>query len=339
MAHELSAVLLSAGSAAIVGALGFVAIVLLARRSLWWAAVVAPLVVVLSVAAGVIVSGRAMQLSAADSLQVLVILGAATPVAVAFGVLIARRVHELDRRAAEHSAARQRDAQIEQSRRDMVAWVSHDLRTPLAGLRAMAEALEDGVVDDPTRYHQRMRIEVDRMSLMVDDLLALSQLQSGAIRMAVERASLADLVSDTLASTDPLARSRGVHLTGTADGPIPADIDSREMSRALTNLVVNAVRHTPADGTVVVEAAHTADEAVLSVTDECGGIDEHDIGRVFEAGWRGTSARTPDVAADGAGAGLGLAIARGVVEAHGGRIDVHNVTGGCRFEVHLPLAA
>ena len=203
----------------------------------------------------------------------------------------------------------------------------------------MAEALEDGVVDDPSRYHRRMRTEVDRMSRMVDDLLALSQLQSGALRMAFERVSLADLVSDTLASTDPLARSRGVHLTGSADGPLSAEIDSREMSRALTNLVVNAVRHTPADGTVVVEAALTNDEAILAVTDECGGIDERDLARVFEAGWRGTPARTPDMSDTSAGAGLGLAIARGVVEAHGGRIDVRNVTGGCRFEVRIPLAA
>jgi len=339
MSPELNAVVLSAGSAAIVGALGFIAVAALARRSLSWAAVIAPIVVVLAVATGVIISGRAMHLSAEDSTLVLLILLAATPVAIAFGVMIARQVHDLDRREADHEAMRQRDQEIEQSRRDMVAWVSHDLRTPLAGLRAMAEALEDGVVDDPSRYHRRMRTEVDRMSLMVDDLLALSQLQSGALRMAFERVSLADLVSDTLASTDPLARSRGVHLTGSADGPVSAEIDSREMSRALTNLVVNAVRHTPADGTVVVQAAFTDNEAVLSVTDECGGIDEHDLARVFEAGWRGTPARTPDTSDTGAGAGLGLAIARGVVEAHGGRIDVRNVTGGCRFEVHIPVAA
>lgn len=339
MPSEINAIILSAGGAAIVGALGLIAVALLTRRSLTWAAIVAPIVVVLSVAVGVVISGRAMHLSREDSTLVLLILGAATPVAIGFGVIIARRVHELDRREADHAAARQRDLDVEKSRREMVAWVSHDLRTPLAGLRAMAEALEDGVVDDPARYHRRMRIEVDRMSLMVDDLLALSQLQSGALRMAFERVSLADLVSDTLASTDPLARSRGVHLTGSADGPVAADIDSREMSRALTNLVVNALRHTPADGTVVVEAGYTEDEAILSVTDECGGIDEHDISRVFEAGWRGTEARTPDAANTGAGAGLGLAIARGVVEAHGGQIHVHNVDGGCRFELRIPLAA
>ncbi len=341
MSPEVSAVALSAGAAAIIGGLGLIVVALLTRRSLSWAAVIAPVVVVLSVAVGVIVSGRAMHFSSEDSRLVLLILGAATPVAIGFGLIIARRVHELDRREADSVALRQRDLELERTRREMVAWVSHDLRTPLAGLRAMAEALEDGVVDDPSRYHRRMRIEVDRMSLMVDDLLALSQLQSGALRMAFERVSLADLVSDTLASTGPLARSRGVHLTGSAEGPVTADIDSREMSRALTNLVINAVRHTPADGTVVVEAAYTADEAIISVTDECGGIADHDLGRVFEAGWRGTSARTPETANSngGAGAGLGLAIARGVVEAHGGNIGVHNVDGGCRFELRIPLAA
>jgi signal transduction histidine kinase len=330
------AVLLSAGTAALVGAAGAVAVAALARKSPSWAAIVAPLVVVLSVAAGVYASGRAMFLSKQDSALVLWVLLAAVPVALLFGVLIARRVRAAEHAAAEHAAARQRDQQVEASRREMVAWVSHDLRTPLAGLRAMTEALEDGVATDPDRYYAQMRTEVDRLSGMVDDLAALSRLQSSTLQLALERVNLADLLSDTLASAAPLAARRGVRLDGAAEGAIPANVDAREVGRALTNLIVNAVRHTPTDGSVQVMAGADDREAVLTVTDACGGISEKDLQHVFEPGWRGTAARTPGA---GEGAGLGLAIVRGVAEAHGGTVAVANADGGCRFEMRIPIVA
>lgn len=115
---------------------------------------------------------------------------------------------------------------------------------------------------------------------------------------------------------------------------VPVDVDGKEMARVIANLLVNAIRHTPADGTVAVTAEGRADGVVLSVTDGCGGIPEEDLARVFDTGWRGSEARTPP-----AGAGLGLAIVRGIVEAHAGRTHVRNVPGGCRFEVTLPVAA
>jgi signal transduction histidine kinase len=116
--------------------------------------------------------------------------------------------------------------------------------------------------------------------------------------------------------------------------PVPIEVDGREMTRALANLLVNAIHRTPADGTVAVSARRDADAVVLSVTDGCGGIPADDLARVFDTGWRGTHARTPP-----AGAGLGLAIVKGIVEAHRGRAAVRNVPGGCCFEVRLPAAA
>ncbi len=333
MGPEVGAVLWSAGTAAGVGALGAVGVVALARRSSTAAAVAAPLVVVGSVAAGVLVGAQSMLLSAHDSTVVLLVLLAAAPVALAFGVLLARRIRMLDKRAADEAAARARDREVETSRREMVAWVTHDLRTPLAGIRAMAEALEDGVVDDPSRYHAGIRGEADRMSVMLDDLLALSRIQSGLLRLVRERVSLADLVSDTVASAQVLARSRRVELRGHAADTVPVEVDAREMSRVVRNLVVNGVRHTPPDGSVVVEANQADGVATVAVTDGCGGIAEPDLSRVFDAGWRGSGARTPGT---DEGAGLGLAIVRGVVEAHGGEVVVRNVEGGCRFEVRLP---
>ncbi|WP_148668464.1 sensor histidine kinase KdpD, partial [Streptomyces sp. WAC05950] len=148
------------------------------------------------------------------------------------------------------------------------------------------------------------------------------------------RMSLYDLVGDALAGADALAREHGVRLAGGSGAPHPVEVDGKEMTRVLSNLLVNAIRHTPADGTVAIAAERRAGAVVLSVTDACGGIPEEDLPRVFDTGWRGSQARTPP-----SGAGLGLAIVRGIVEAHAGHADVHNVPGGCRFELTLPAPA
>lgn len=333
MSAALVTVLISAGTAAVVGTAGALLVAAMARRSVAAAAVVAPLVVVASVAVGVLVSAEAMFLSAHDLTVVLLILAAAVPVALTFGILLARQVHAVDRRALQVAADRAREAEIEASRRELIAWVSHDLRTPLAGIRAMAESMEDGVVTDPARYFPRIRAEADRMAVMVDNLLAASRLQSGTLRLNRVKASIAELVSDTLASAAPLAAARSIRLTGRAAGPVKADVDTRELSRALLNLVLNAIKYTRTGGSVTVEAHNGDGVAVISVSDRCGGIPESDLPRVFDPGWRGTGARTPG---EGEGAGLGLAIVRGVVRAHGGEAYVANVDGGCKFDIRLP---
>ena len=243
---------------------------------------------------------------------------------------------ELTTTAARLAESRDRERALERSRRELVAWVSHDLRTPLAGLRAMAEALEDGVATDPLRYHTQMRTSVDRLTAMVDDLFEMSRIHAGALRLTLERVPLAELVDEAVVGADPVARARGVALQADVRTPLAVRVDARELSRALTNLVANAIRHTPSDGAVRVEATEKDGHAVLAVVDACGGIAEEDLDRVFEVAWRGTAARTPEPLA---GAGLGLAIVRGIVEAHSGEVDVRNVAGGCRFEVRLPVPA
>ena len=231
-----------------------------------------------------------------------------------------------------------RERALEGARRELVTWVSHDLRTPLAGMRAMAEALEDGVVDDHDtmhRYHRQIRLEVDRLSEMVDDLFELSRIHAGTLRLSRRTIDLGDIVSDAIAGVEPLARAKGVRLRGAADPVLSVNVDAGELGRALRNLVVNAIRHTPGDGTVFVRAVIDGRGARLSVSDGCGGIPEDDLPRVFDVAFRGETARTPGP--DG-GAGLGLAIARGIVEAHDGTIEVGNAGPGCRFEIRLPLA-
>ena len=245
---------------------------------------------------------------------------------------------ELDTTANRLAESRSRERSLEQSRRELVAWVSHDLRTPLAGIRAMVEALEDGVVDDPetvARYHRTMRLETDRLTGLVDDLFELSRINAGALRLELQRVALGDLVSDAIAGASPGAAKKGVRLgAAPADPSVIVELSAAEMARVVRNLLDNAIRHSPAGGQIVVESNVDGDDAIVSVRDACGGIPTDDLDRVFDLAYRGDRARTPG---DG-GAGLGLAIARGLVEAHHGRIEVKNEAPGCRFTVRVPLA-
>jgi len=232
----------------------------------------------------------------------------------------------------------------EVSRRQLVAGLSHDLRTPLAGMRAMIESLADGVVADPetvSRYHRQLGVEVDRVAQMVSDLFELSRVE-GPMRLHLERIAAGDLVDEALASADPVARVKGVQLVGQASSAgLLVDVDPDEFGRVMRNLLLNAIRHTPSDGTVAVSANSDSRDAGdgmvrITVADACGGIPDEDLPRLFETAFRGTASRS---ATDGQGGGYGLAIARGIVEAHRGAIAVANHHPGCRFEVLLPQAA
>ncbi|MEU6660177.1 HAMP domain-containing sensor histidine kinase [Streptomyces sp. NPDC046821] len=348
------------------GLLGALALFLLRRRSLTVSLTVVASVAVTAMLAGTLVVAWAMFLSPHDLTVVTTVAAMAATVSLATALLLGRWVvarsnaltlaarsfgdggsfaapatpataelsalsGELEATSAKLAASRDRERALETSRRELVAWISHDLRTPLAGLRAMSEALEDGMAADPDRYLRQIRAEVERMNDMVGDLFELSRIHAGTLVLTPSRISLHDLVGDALAGADPLAREHGVRLVGDLADVIPVEVDAKEMSRVLGNLLINAIRRTPADGTVAVAAALRADGVVLTVTDGCGGIPEEDLPRVFDTGWRGSHARTPP-----SGAGLGLAIVRGIVEAHRGSAAVRNVAGGCCFEVTLP---
>ncbi|AGL16909.1 sensor histidine kinase KdpD [Actinoplanes sp. N902-109] len=322
---------LTAGGA--VGAAGLLVLRLLRRRSIAVHVGVLLVVTVAAVVAGVVTVADAMFLSAHDLQVVLLTVAAAAIVSLAVGVAAGRR---LAAAAVWSAQARERERRLEAGRRELVAWVSHDLRTPLAGLRAMAEALADGVVADPVTvadYHHRLMVETDRMTRLVDDLFELSRINAGALRLTMARIPLADVVSEALAAAAPLAERRRVRLVAAAEDWPTVLASEPELARVLTNLLVNSVRYTPPDGTVQVEAGRDDRDAWLAVTDTCGGIPEDDLPRVFDVAFRGERARTPE---PGGGGGLGLAIVRGLVEAHGGRVAVGNTAAGCRFEVRLP---
>lgn len=251
---------------------------------------------------------------------------------------LAQLAHELDVMEERLDAARLRERTLEASRRELVAWVSHDLRTPLAGMRAIVEAIDDRVVDDPAtiaRYCRTLREEVDRLTALVDDLFELSRTQAGVLRLQYERVSLGDLVSDAIAGSAPIAAAKGVKLEGRVIGPPPELMASApEVLRVLRNLLENAIRHTPSDGSVIVEAGIDdlePEHVYVEVRDTGGGVPEADLPHIFDVAFRSDRARTP-----GNGSGLGLAIAKGFVEAHNGDLTVVNANGGARFTLRLP---
>ncbi len=255
----------------------------------------------------------------------------------------ARLARQLERTRGELEESRARERATDLARRELVSWVSHDLRTPLSGIRAITELLEDDILDDPAEikaYYGTLRRESDKLAALVQDLFEVSRISSGAIRIEHVPVDLVDLVEDTVAGAAPVAEQRGITITTAVQEGTVVAAGLPELSRVLRNLVSNAVRESIDGGRVLVEGGpSTATDGratvELSVQDTCGGIPEDVIGRVFEASYRGEQARTPR--ADG-GAGLGLAIARGFVHAHGGAITVANVPGGCRFVVALPQA-
>ncbi|MEO5921654.1 MAG: HAMP domain-containing sensor histidine kinase [Pseudolysinimonas sp.] len=248
---------------------------------------------------------------------------------------------ELERTSRKLAEARDEVATLDASRRELVAWISHDLRTPLAGLRAMAEALEDDMADDPQRFHRQMRSQVDHLSAMVDDLFELSKIHSGSLSLSMQPVSLYDLVSDAVTELGALASARSIRLNEVSSGELTVVGDPRELARVIGNLLMNAIQHSPAGSEISVTARHEGERhVVLTVEDAGGGIPEKDLSKIFQAGWRATPSRTPEqLEGTSAGAGLGLAIVQGIVEAHSGQITVQNVPGGCRFDVRLPRHA
>ncbi len=237
---------------------------------------------------------------------------------------LARTFNEM---ALQLETADQKQRDLDALRRDLIAWAGHDLRTPLASIRAIVEALADGVVEDPgtvARYLHTAQREIRSLSHLIDDLFELAQLEAGGLRLELQYNSISDLISDTMESFSELASRGGVTLDGSAAPDVdPVLMDAQLIGRVLTNLLGNAVRHTPPGGVVQLRVAPGEDCIRVQICDTGEGIDAADLPHVFERFYRGEKSRSRATG----GAGLGLAIARGIVEAHGGRIGVESVPG------------
>ncbi|MFN0091675.1 MAG: sensor histidine kinase [Acidimicrobiales bacterium] len=374
MAGDTAEILFTAWWPALcVGAAGCAALWALRRRPVQVQTAVVALVSVASVAAGVVAASASMFLSPHDRDVLFVVLVASGAVgalvalalgervgrgAAALGSLterigeglptergappptseLARLAGQLEEMSARLAASASRERALDAARRELVAWVSHDLRTPLAGIRAMAEALEDRVVDDAetvARYHRAIRQDADQLAHLVNDLFELSRIHAGAVPLRLAPADLAELAAEAVELAAPAAAAKAVTLRGPEPGaPAAAAVSAPELARVLANLIDNALRHTPAGGEVSVAAERVGAVAVITVADEGGGVPPEHLERIFELGFTGDEARTPR-----GGAGLGLAIARGLVEAHGGELRVENAGRGARFTIRLPASA
>jgi two-component system sensor histidine kinase BaeS len=225
--------------------------------------------------------------------------------------------------------------QLFDARRQLVAWASHDLRTPIASLRAMVEALEDDLA--PTdEYLPAIREQLDNLSLLVEDLFELARIDAGVLTLDVRDSSLADVISSCLRGLDAEARTRNIQLEARLDPrDPPVRMVPAKIEHVLLNLLTNALRHTPDDGAVSVVVEPNSDHVVVAVEDTGPGLAPGAAERMFERFWRADDSRHRS----GGRAGLGLAIAQGLVHAHGGTIWAEDrAVGGARVAFTLPLA-
>ncbi len=268
-----------------------------------------------------------------------VVLVIVAVVTIPAAVLMAR--HQA-RRTVWEKEIRDAEAAAEHSRRQLVAFVSHDLRTPLAGIRAVSEAIADGVVKDGEVREHAKHIEQEsiRLSEMVDDLFEMSKINAGAVHAAHDRVALDEVVDDVIAAHRIAAERAGVRLRAALPSePVQVLGSDRALVRVLSNLVANAIAHTPEGGQVELALGSDEDGAWARVDDTGVGIDEADLPRVFDVAYRGSNGRVPRADSSlPSGSGLGLAIAAGLVQAHRGTLSAHNLDTGARFEVRLPLA-
>ena len=295
-----------------------------------------------------------------DDVKILAVSAASAAVAVVAGLVLARSIvrsvervrdastllanGDLSIRAPESGPAEVADLamsfnemagsleQLFDARRELVAWASHDLRTPLANMQAMLEALEDGLVE-PEATIPVLSEQVGVLSGLVDDLFELARIDAGALTLELREAWLEPLVESCLRGVEADARRRGVGLEASVPDDLRARFAPEKVERVLFNLLTNALRHTPSDGSVAVRAEQLAREVQVSVEDTGEGVDDEARQRMFDRFWRADPARSAR------GSGLGLAIARGIVEAHGGRIWAESrPEGGARVSFTLPRA-
>lgn len=370
-AGDIAATVAIAGASALVASLGGALVLRRFRdRSARAQALVVALASVLVLIVGIVVAAAAMFISGHDLNALIVVVSVSAAIAVgaalqmgaeleeghrSLGVLTERlaagesidaasvtgseEVRQLAVQLADVSArleqARRRERALETSRRELITWVSHDLRSPLATIRAISEALDDGVVTDEetvARYHSQLRADAERLTALVDDLFELSRINSGSLELDRRPVCLTEVVADAMAAARTHADLKGVRLVDDVEALPRMEVAANEVTRVLHNLLDNAIRHTPGGGEVVVIGVATDEAATIEVRDQCGGIPEPDLDRVFDVAFRSDAARSRD----SRGGGLGLAIAKGLVEAHSGSIDVGNEGGGCRFVVRLP---
>jgi signal transduction histidine kinase len=239
--------------------------------------------------------------------------------------------------ASQLQDAADKRMQLESLRKELIAWIGHDLQTPLASISAIIEALADGMVEDPAtemRYLQTAKKNIAALSHLIDDLFQMAQIDAGGLRLNFSSVTMSDLISDILVSFSQRAEKEGVIIRGSVDPDLEmVQMDIQRISRVLNNLVDNAIRHSPEGGIVEIHANRSGRFALVEVVDNGEGIPNEDLPNIFDLFYRGKKKRYES----NGSAGLGLPISKGIVEAHGGIIDVQSEPGRTRFSFKIPL--
>ncbi len=263
-----------------------------------------------------------------------------TRVHVAGGDEVTQLAEDLNRLASRLQMVEEQREALDRERRELTAAISHDLRTPLASVRAMVEALDDQVVEDPAeirRYYGTVRREIERLSRMIDDLFELARMDAGAVQLDRRPIVLHEIAAEVVDAMQMQASRKGVTLSLSVDGePSEAALDGSRIERALANLIRNALEHTPAAGRIEVNVFADRDCIGLKVSDSGEGIAPADLPHIWERFYRAEKSRSRSPQ-EADGAGLGLAIVQGIIEAHGGTVAASSVVGrGTTFTVRLP---
>ncbi|WP_341941108.1 HAMP domain-containing sensor histidine kinase [Microbacterium sp. LWH10-1.2] len=358
--------------AAVVAAVALLALRLLRRRTTTAQFLVVACAGTAAMTASVLAISIEMYISVHDLTVLVVVLGVSLALALAVGWIVARAARSslgrfaasLDRVgggdvveaepsgwieiddlsaqlaavSAKVEAARTELEQLDSARRRFFAWISHDLRTPLTAVRALAESVEAGAADAPERFAGEVRAQVETMSRMVDDLFELSKLTAGAVQLRTEQVGLLDIVSDAVADVRAAAERRGLRIVERGIAGQVLWADPHQLGRIIGNLLTNAVAHAPAGTDIVITASEGAGRGlVLGILDHGAGVAVEDLDRMFDIGWRADAART--TSGDGlvsSGSGIGLSIARGLARAHGGDVVAELTADGFRMNVLLP---
>lgn len=344
-------------------------------RSLRWTLVTIVLITVALVLINVWVTAHLMFISQHDLVLTVALLMFAGLTAVAFGLFVAHTITDRIDRLVKATTSlglgqldarlpvdghdelailaqtfntmvtnlEQADAQrriLEEARQTLIAGISHDLRTPLTSIQVMLEAMTDGVVTDTAtvqEYMTRSLAELRHLGQLIDDLFDLAKLDAGQLEMRFDPSSLSDLISDVVSSMNAQARQKQVTLFGSATPEVdPVEMAPDKIQRVLVNLLGNALRYTPPQGQIAINACRDGDQVRVDVYNTGSAIKPEHVPHIFSTFYRGEPSRARDD--DGyRGTGLGLAIARGFVEAHHGRIWAHSAPEkGTTFSFTLP---
>ena len=249
---------------------------------------------------------------------------------------LAELAHTFNDMASQLEESAEKRRELEALRKELIAWIGHDLQTPLTSISAIIEALADGMVQDSAteqRYYNTARKNISSLSHLIDDMFQMAQIDTGGLELNIEPVSISDLISDTMESFTELAKRREITLQGSVSENLgEVKIDARRINRVLNNLVDNALKHTPDGGTVEVHAKSAEQGILVEVIDNGEGISAEDLPYIFDLFYRGDISKRASIS----GTGLGLAISKGIIDAHGGKIEVESQPGRTIFSFFIP---